>query len=171
MSPLQRLIARIEAEHEPGRGAGPARIAACEERIGFSLPPDLRNLLEAANGIRFWSDGSYPCEMLAAEHIDVVADLFESDEATRSIVAVLALDSDYVGIELDPAQPGYGSFIDCSHETFPYELFAICDSVEELLTLVLDSQDEEWAWPAARENARDFANPMQQAIVDDADGG
>jgi hypothetical protein len=39
----------------------------------------------------------------------------------------------------------------------PHELFGICNSLPERLTLILDSKGEEWSCPAARAYGVDFA--------------
>jgi hypothetical protein len=72
-------------------------------------------------------------------------------------VAIVESQGDFVGMGLVRESSCYSRLVDCSHETYPYELFGVCDSLQEMLALILDSQDEEWIWPAARASGVDFA--------------
>lgn len=154
---LQSLIARCRAEHRCRPGAPIEDIHAAESRIGFPFTDALRELLQACNGIDFWSSGNYPCRLLSVQEMETAHAYLGSSGGPPGLIALLVADTDCVAIGLDRAQASYGKIIDCSHETFPHELFGICDSLRELLTLVLNSGDEEWIWPAACESGVDYA--------------
>lgn len=64
-----------------------------------------------------------------------------------------------MALDIDPASRSHGRLIDCCHETFPFELHGVCDSLWELLRLVLDSNGEDWSWPAVLRYGVDFAKP------------
>jgi hypothetical protein len=154
---LKSLIGRARAEHDCSPGATPDEIARAEKRLGYSFTEDLRELLRACNGIQFWSAGNYPCRLLPASEIKPVHLLLEGDEGPPGLVALAEAEADFVAIGLDRESKCYARIVDCSHETFPYELFGVCDSVTDMLALILDSKDEEWIWPAARASGVDFA--------------
>jgi hypothetical protein len=154
---LKSLIVRARAEHDCSPGATSEEIAAAEDRIGYEFPDDLRELLRECNGIRFWTTGNYPCRLLPASEIKAVSLFLERDEGPPGLVALVDAQGDYVAMGLDPKSRCYSKLVDCSHETFAYELFGVCDSLQDMLALILDSKDEEWIWPAARASGVDFA--------------
>lgn len=80
-----------------------------------------------------------------------------TDGGPPGLIALLGAQADCVAIGLDRAHASYGKIVDCSHETFPYELSGVCESLQDLLTPVLDSGDEDWLWPAARDSGVDIA--------------
>ena len=154
---LQALIARCRAEHACKPGASAAEIQAAELRIGFPFSAELRELLQACNGIDFWSAGNYPCRLLSVQDMVAAHDHLRTDDGPPGLIALLAMQADCVAIGLDRTQASYGKLVDCSHETFPYELSGVCESLQDLLALVLDSGDEDWLWPAARDSGVDYA--------------
>ncbi|HLO95869.1 MAG TPA: SMI1/KNR4 family protein [Burkholderiaceae bacterium] len=156
-APLQTLIARCRAEHACKPGASPQEIQAAEVRIGFPFTAELPELLQACNGIGFWAAGNYPCRLLSLQEIVAARDYLSTDDGPSGLIALLAAASDCVAIGLDRAHASYGRIVDCSHETFPYELSGVCESLQDMLTLVLDSDDEEWIWPAACDYGVDYA--------------
>ncbi|MCU0866593.1 MAG: SMI1/KNR4 family protein [Planctomycetes bacterium] len=160
MSAEQRLlIERARAEHSCRPGASADALAAAEARLGMALPPSLRELLGACNGIDFWRDGDYPCRLLSAEEIAPARLLLHVGDGPAGLLAVLDNQGAYVALDVDPSSRSHGRLIDCHHETFPFELPGICDSVWELLRLVLDSNGEDWSWPAVLRYGVDFADP------------
>ena len=154
---MESLIQRAQAEHDCRPGAAASEIAYAEEGLGFRFTDDLRALLQACNGIAFWTAGDYPCRLLSATEIKPVRVLLGTDEGPPALVAILEADGNFVGIDLDPASKSYSRLVDCFHETFPYELFGICDSLQDMLALVLDSNGQDWIWQAARAYDVDFA--------------
>jgi len=154
---LKSLIVRARAEHECRSGATSDEIADAENRIGYRFTDELRELLRACNGIQFWKTGNYPCRLLPTSEIKPVHLFFGGDEGPRGLVAIVEAQGDFVGMGLDPRSGCYSRLVDCSHETFPYELFGVCDSVAEMLALIIESKDQEWIWPAARASGVDFA--------------
>src|SRR6478752_5492449 len=141
MSPdLKSLILRARAEHDCRPGATADEIAAAEKRIGYSFTDDLRELLRECNGIEFWAKGEYPCRLLSAREIKPVHLLLEGDEGPPGLVALVEQQSDFVAMGLDRESACYGRLVDCSHETFPDELFKVCDSLPAMLALILDSK-------------------------------
>lgn len=157
MDELESLLVRARAEHECEPGASAEDIAAAERRIGYTLPDELKRVLRAADGIRFWVRGSYPCRMLSTREIAAAAVLLQSDEGPPGIIAIIEMQSDFVGIDLEPESKSFTRLIDCSHETFPYELFGVCDSVRAVLALIIESQGRDWLWPAVLAYHVDFA--------------
>ena len=155
---LKSLILRARAEHDCSPGATSDEIALAESRVGFGFTDDLRELLSECNGIQFWTKGNYPCRLLAASEIKPVHLLLESDEGPPGLVALVESQGDFVAMGLDPGSRCYSRLVDCSHETFPYELFGVCDSLQDMLALILDSKDGEWVWPAAQASGVDFAD-------------
>jgi hypothetical protein len=117
----------------------------------------LRALLQACNGIAFWTTGDYPCRLLSTNEIKPARVLLGTDEGPPALVAILEADGNFVAIDLDRASKSYSRLIDCFHETFPYELFGICESLQEMLALVLDSKGQDWIWQAAHAYDVDFA--------------
>jgi hypothetical protein len=156
---LNALILRARTEHRCEPGATPAEIAEAERRIGFGLPEGLREVLSAANGIRFWEAGDFPCRLLSVSELNPAHVLLEGDEGPRGLIAVVETEGDVVAMDLDPESKSHSRLIDCFHETFPYELPGVCNSMQELLALILDSKGQEWSWPAARAYDVDFAEP------------
>ena len=154
---LHSLITRCRTEHTCKPGASDEDIHAAELRIGFPFTDELRELLHACNGIEFWSDGNYPCRLLSVQEMAAAHDHLGTEDGPPGLIALLTVQADCVAIGLDRAHASYGRIVDCSHETFPHELCGVCDSLEALLTLVLDSDDEEWIWPAACESGIDYA--------------
>jgi len=154
---LKSLILRARAEHDCSPGATSDEIAIAESRIGYSFTDDLRELLRECNGIRFWTSGNYPCRLLPASEIKPVHLFFEGDEGPQGLVALVESQGDFVAMGLDRESRCYSRLVDCSHETFPYELFGVCDSLRDMLAFILDSKDEEWIWPAAQAAGVDFA--------------
>ena len=154
---LKTLILRARAEHDCRSGATSDEIVDAENRIGYRFTDDLRELLRACNGIQFWKTGNYPCRLLPTSEIKPVHLFLDGDEGPRGLVAILESEGDFVGMGLDPESSFYSRLVDCSHETFPYELFGVCNSLKEMLALILDSKDEEWIWSAARASGVDFA--------------
>lgn len=154
---LQTLIARCRAEHACKPGASAEEIQAAELRIGFPFTAELRELLHACNGIDFWAAGNYPCRLLPLKEMVAARDYLSIDAGPPWLIALLAAESDCVAIGLDRTHASYGRIVDCSHETFPHELSGVCESLQDMLTLVLDSRDEEWIWPAARGSGVDYA--------------
>jgi hypothetical protein len=155
---LASLILQAQAAHDCRPGATSDEIVDAEKRIGYRFTDDLRELLCACNGIQFWKKGKYPCRLLPAAEIKPVHLFLDGDEGPRGLVAIVESQADFVGLGLDPESSCYSRLVDCSHETFPYELFGVCDSVKEMLALILGSKDEEWIWPAARASGVDFAD-------------
>ena len=155
---MQDLINRAITEHDAEPGASPEALAATEERLGFVLPEELRTLLSVANGIQFWSSGDYPCRLLSSDQLVEAHIALQSNESgPTSLIAILQVDSDFVAINVDSASEYYLKLVDCSHETFPDELLGVCDSLPELLMLVLNSSGNEWLWPAALEYGKDYS--------------
>jgi hypothetical protein len=154
---LTLLILRARAEHDCRPGATSDEIGDAEKRIGYRFTDDLRELLRTCNGIQFWKAGSYPCRLLPTSEIKPVHLFLDGEEGPRGLVAIVEAEGDFVGMGLDPESSCYSRLVDCSHETFPYELFQVCDSLKEMIALILESKDEEWIWPAARASGVDFA--------------
>ncbi len=155
---LDALIARAVGEHDSRPGASPADLAQLERRLGYVLPHDLRAVLVAADGIGLWSSGEAPCRWLTTAEIAPVHELLAT-EATgpEGLAAVLECGGDYVALDLRTDSRSYGKLIDCSHETYPYELNGVCDSISQLLALALDSGGGKWVWPTVLEYDRDWA--------------
>jgi len=157
MDGLELLVGRARAEHDCNPGASSDDLAAAEQRLGCTFPADLKRVLLAADGIRFWADGDYPCRLLSTAEIEAVRSLLGCDDGPAGILAIVEVGSDFVGIDLDPRSDSFGRLIDCSHETFPDELSGICDSLSGLFKLILESNGEEWLWPAVLAYDVDFA--------------
>jgi len=154
---LNSLILRARAEHDCRAGATAAQIANAEKRIGYQFTDELRELLLACNGIQFWKDSDYPCQLLATTKIKPARLLLEEDEGPPGLIGLVETEGTFIAIDLDPKSKSYSKIIDCFHETFPYELCGVCDSLQDLLALILNSEGKEWVWPAARKYDLDFA--------------
>jgi hypothetical protein len=154
---LETLIARAKDEHDCKPGASATAIAAAERRLGFGLPADVKRVLQASNGIHFWANADYPCRLLPTTELKPARTLLHADEGSPSIIALFEVESDYVGIDLDPKSASHSRIIYCSHETFPFELSGMCDSFTDALELVIESKEQEWVWPAVLAYDVDFA--------------
>ena len=154
---LESLILRARAEHDCRPGATFDEIADAEKRLGHRFTDELRQLLAACNGIQFWKAGDHPSRLLSTREIAPVHCLLHGDEGPRGLVAIVESAGDFVGMGLDPQGRCHSRLVDCSHETYPDELLGVCGSLKEMLVLVLDSNGEEWIWPAARAYGVDFA--------------
>jgi hypothetical protein len=154
---LEPLILRARDQHDGNDGANSDDVSAAEERLGYRLPHDLKRILHAANGLRFWASADYPCRLLSTTEMEPVSVLLQRDDGPPGIIAIIELQGDFVGIDLDPTSKSFSRLIDCSHETFPYELFGICDSSTSALKLILESDGREWVWPAVLAYDTDFA--------------
>lgn len=153
----QELIQRARREHICCAGATPEAIAATETRLGYALPPALRDLLLAFDGAEFFRNSAFPCRLLPAAEIVPARVAHDLDHGPDSIVVIVAFSGDYVGIDLDPAHSSYGVVLDCFHETFPYEIGGVCNSAWHMLELLLDSGGDDWIWPAVVAYRRDFS--------------
>ncbi len=151
------LIDRARLEHACGPGVTAEQIAAFEVRLGCQLPGDLRELLVEINGANFWANGNFPCRLLSIDEIVPVQALLGTTDGPASLLAIVDFSGDYVAVDVQPGSSSFGRLIDCFHETFPFELHGVCDSVWELLDLVLTSAGEEWLWPAALRYGVDYA--------------
>jgi hypothetical protein len=154
---LQSRIVRARAEHHCSPGANVDEIAKAEARIGFPFTNDLRELLRESNGIRFWANGGIPCRLLAANEIQPVHRILGGDEGPTGLVAIVQIEGDVVAMGLNPKSNCFSRIVYCSHETYPHELFLVCDSLQDMLALVLDCNGQDWVSPAARANDVDFA--------------
>ena len=122
-----------------------------------ALCEDLKRVLMAADGIRFWAEGDYPCRLLSTAEIEAARSLLPCDDGPPGILAIVEVQSDFVGIDLNPRSNSFGRLIDCSHETFPDELSGVSDSLSAALELVLECNGQEWLWPAVLAYDVDFA--------------
>ncbi len=132
---FESLIARARQEHDCSPGASSDELAAAEQRLGCTFPEDLKKLFQAADGIRFWAHADHPCRLLSTVEIATACALLRCNDGPASIIAIIELQGGFVGIDLDPRKESFGRLIDCSHETFPFELFGICDSLHAMLRL------------------------------------
>lgn len=154
---LEPLIGRARAEHDCNPGASSDDIAAAEQRLGYTFPEDLKRILKAADGIHFWAQGGYPYRLLSTTEIEAARTLLACDDGPPGIIAIIEVQSDFVGIDLDPRSKSFARLIDCSHETFPYELSGVCDSFTAALKLIIECNGQEWLWPAVLAYDVDFA--------------
>jgi len=154
---LESLIVRAQGEHDCSPGASAARVADAERRLGYTFPEELKRVLLAADGMSFWAEGEYPCRLLSTTEIEAACSLLPCDDGPPSIIAIIEVQSDFVGIDLDPQSKSFSRLIDCSHETFPYELSGVCDSLSAALELILECNGQEWLWPAVLRYDVDFA--------------
>lgn len=115
---LQTLIAGCRTEHACKPGASAEDIDAAELRIGYKFTDEL---LQACNGIDFWSDGNYPCRLLSVQDMMAAHDHLRTDNGPHGLIALVSMQADCVAIGLDEAHASYGKIVDCSHETFPYD--------------------------------------------------
>ncbi|MEN9361689.1 MAG: / family [Verrucomicrobiota bacterium] len=160
---MKDLLQKIKQDHACQAPASKANLAALRKKLAFDLPADLVTLLSFSNGIEFFpttadAEGECVYRLLPAAEMDLASSLLHADEEMPSLLAILTIgDVGFVGIGIDPELPTYGKLIDCDHETFPFELFGICDSIEELLKLILASKGDEWTGAAALKYNVDFA--------------
>lgn len=154
------LIERARREHDCNPGLAAAELAAAELALGCRLPDDLRDVLAEINGARFWGAGDFAYRLLPASEIKPVKSLLEVSDGPDGFLAVLEVSGsgDYVALDVDPASPSFGRLLDCFHETFPFELHRVCNTMWELLDLVLGSAGDEWLWPAVLRYGVDFAS-------------
>jgi hypothetical protein len=151
------LIQRARRDHLCRPGATAAELASAESALGVRFPGDLREILSEINGAQFWSDGDCPCRLLRLDEITPVRALLGVSVGPPGLLAVLEASGDYVAVDVDRASPSCGRLVDCFHETFPFELHGVCDSIWELLHLVVDSRGHDWLWPAVLRYGVDFA--------------
>lgn len=153
---LPDLLRRARAEHRCAAGASDQALAAAAQRLGYEIPRGMREMLRAFDGADLFAEGDYPCRLLSSRELAPVTELLHQSGGPAGLVAVLDCDDNYLGVDFDPSSPTHGMVLFCDHETFPYELAGVCDSVEEMLRLALDSKGAEWIWPAAVAYGRDF---------------
>lgn len=142
----EALVRRIRAEHECAPGALEAQISAAERSLGAAISQDLRALLLCMNGAAFWENGDFPYRLLAVEEMAPVWTLFGKAEGSPSLVAILQAQGDYVCLDLASAHPSRAIY--CAIETFPFELRGVCESVWEMMSMIVESGGREWLWPA-----------------------
>ena len=154
----ERLLERLRSEHVCAPGATEEEMDAAETRLELELPESLLQLLRFANGADLWVGGDFPCRLLSTHELSLPHEVV-GRSGPGGLVAVLTPGgtSDCVAIQTDRFSSLFGKIVDCSHETFPDELFGVCDSVTEMLRLALNSEGREWIWPAARAYGVDFA--------------
>jgi hypothetical protein len=156
---MEKILAQLCANHAVNQGATVEEISAAESRLGVSFPQELRALFAAANGGLIWETGSFPARLLATSEVEFAARLISADEdGPKGLVAILRQEADVVAIDLNPASPNFGFIVDCSHETFPYELGLVSEALQGMLELLLASGGEEWVWPAVLASGSDLAN-------------
>ncbi|MFK7898929.1 MAG: SMI1/KNR4 family protein [Myxococcota bacterium] len=155
---MRTLLAQLVASHPLNGGATNEEISAAERRIGFPFPAEYRDLLAAANGGPVWESGELPSTLLTAAELEFVSVLMESDDPSPpGLVAILRQESNYVALDMDPTSSTLGFVVDCSHETFPFELGLVAESISEMLDLLNRSGGAEWVWPAVVVSGRDLA--------------
>lgn len=152
----RELVRRARAEHACAAGASEQALAAASQRLGYEIPRELRELLQAFDGAELFADGDYPCRLLSTQELATACELLNHSGGPNGLVAVLEADGNYLAVDFDSASPTADLVLCCDHETFPYELFGVCDSVWEMLRLALDSDGAEWIWPAVLAYGRDF---------------
>ncbi len=154
---MNELISQLLQHQECEAGATERQIVEAEVRLGVELSVELRRLLFATSGALVWKDG-IPSKLLSVEELAPAGELLGNNEAgPTGIIGILAQESDIVGIVLDSGSPSFGTIVDCSHETFPFELGVVAESLQEMLRLLLESEGREWVWPAVLANGRDLA--------------
>jgi hypothetical protein len=140
------LVGRCRSEHVCAPGAAQSEIEAAEGLIGAEMPGDLRDLYAAMNGARFWTVGDLlPCRLLALREI---APPFGKAGGPSSLVAIMSLHSDYLGVDLASASPGRILYFPI--ETFPEEVHEVCDSVWDVVSMILDGGGRDWLLPAVK---------------------
>lgn len=144
------LLQRLLSEHACAPGATEAEIDAAEARLGLELPEQLLDLLRAANGVDLWHGGDFPKRILSTTELER-PEHFVYQTGPEGMLAVLASpgSAHCLAVQTDRFSSLFGKVLDCHHETFPAEIFGVCDSVAEMLGLALDSEGREWTWPAA----------------------
>jgi hypothetical protein len=156
---MKEVLARLRANHAVNPGATVDEVSAAESRLGVSFPQELRALFAAANGGLVWEASSFPARLLATSEVEFVARLIPADEdGPTGLVAILRQEADVVAIDLNPESPNFGFLVDCCHETFPYELGLVSETLQGMLELLLASEGEEWVWPAVLASGRDLAS-------------
>ncbi|MCB9627111.1 MAG: hypothetical protein H6725_07045 [Sandaracinaceae bacterium] len=145
------LIARLLAEHRCAAGATEAEIDDAESRLGLELPLPLLEVLRATNGADLWHTGDFPCRLLSTREL-ARPEQFVYQPGPEALVAVVASrgNAQCLAIQTDRFSAHFGRIVDCHHETYPYEILGVCDSIVEMLRLVLDCEGREWMWPAAQ---------------------
>jgi hypothetical protein len=113
---LESLIRRAQGEHDCRPGATAGEIAAAEDRIGYRFTDELRALLEACNGIAFWTAGDYSCRLLSTTEIKPARVLLGTDEGPPALVAILEADGNFVGIDLRTGRSALAVATDGGHD-------------------------------------------------------
>lgn len=152
------LIERLLAEHTCAPGASEADLDAAEQRLGMELPKPVLDLLRAANGADMWPGGPFRYRILSTSELER-PEHFVYRAGPEGLLAVVASpgNAHCLAVQTDRFSSLFGKVVDCHHETFPSEILGVCNSVEEMLRLALDSEGREWIWPAARQYGVDYA--------------
>jgi len=76
-----------------------------------------------------------PCRLLSVGEIAPVQSLLGKG-GPPDLLAIMSVHSDYLCIDMDVV--GNGRIVYCAIETFPDEVLGVCDSLWELLALLLN---------------------------------
>jgi hypothetical protein len=152
------LIERLLSEHACAPGATAAEIDAAESRLGLQLPEQLLDLLRAANGVDLWRGCDFPFRLLSTAELERPQHfVYHAGPDGLLAVGTSRGDAQCLAVQTERFSSLCGKVVDCYHETFPFEILGVCDSVAEMLRLALDSEGREWIWPAARKYGVDYA--------------
>lgn len=137
-----------------------SRLDVLEQRLGHSLPTDLRDLYLECTDLSL-AGGAY--RFLAPEEIASVSQhqLGHDDVAPRTWIAVIDLqDGDFIGLDLIPNAAGRFGWLDCCHETVG-EAAVIAESLAELVESILAKpQSHYWLAPGYKPHRRLTSEPL-----------
>ncbi|RKH47817.1 SMI1/KNR4 family protein [Corallococcus sicarius] len=145
--PLDPLLAELTRHHFPNPPATPARIAAFEGRVGWTLDPELRAFYLHCDGATLFKRFPH-----ANYHLLPLAEIQRARAAMRPrdddsfgpaswYTLVDLQDSDYVILDVAHPKDGRYPILDGYHETFPEGVRPIAASFREFLEKALASGD------------------------------
>ncbi len=150
---ISDLIKTIKRDHFPNDPANSTDINEFQQRVGKSLPDDLKRLYLVCNGARLFHEVHPLFRILPLQSVKPIGELLHSPaEGIENLVGFCKLgDSDYLAIDLDSEDL---PVFDCFHETFP-TVSMVGSSFKEFLRDMLNSSGTMFWLPEPAEGTSD----------------
>ncbi|WP_370643921.1 SMI1/KNR4 family protein [Myxococcus sp. RHSTA-1-4] len=140
---MEQLLVEISRAHFPNAPAPPAQVAAFEERVGWTLDPDLRAFYLNCDGATLFRPRPYakyrilPLAEVQRARVVMRGEDDDSMGAASWYTLLYLQDSDYVLLDVSRQQDGRYPLLDAFHETYPLEVRQIAASFREFLERAL----------------------------------
>lgn len=136
-----RVLTSLQKHYE-WRDGGKQAVSAMEDRLGITLPSDLRFFYSSCDGVRLFRSFDAPFTILPSAEVDYIHVMYAEEAGNEDLLAICyCQDSDYIGVRLFPEEDRY-EIVDCWHEDFPdfSEAQMISRSLLDFLEDLLNSE-------------------------------